>query len=284
MKFKRDTTDYLLFVTTPIFGKTDNGDDIAGTGFFYSSRRGVDDILTLIVTNRHVVELIRSGELVMHLCADDDKYAPSGKFLPLRLNDFRAPWVMHPNPDVDLCAAPLDEVYRLSGIDENDTFIVTLSSDHVPSDADLSVLSAIESVIMIGYPMALWDETNNLPIIRRGTTASHVAVDFRGKPEGVIDMACFMGSSGSPILLYHETGSVIRAQAQDFAVRNRPILIGILSHTFTMESKGKISLKNIAKSKMTEFKFASALHLGVYCKSKELIPLADEVARKIGRK
>ena len=41
-----------------------------------------------------------------------------------------------------------------------------------------SELSAVEEILMIGYPNGLWDAVNNYPLIRRGVTASHPAVDF----------------------------------------------------------------------------------------------------------
>jgi len=57
---------------------------------------------------------------------------------------------------------------------------------------------------MIGYPNGLWDHVNNLPLIRRGITASHPGVDYQiegqnGPGVTVIDMACFPDSSGSPV-------------------------------------------------------------------------------------
>lgn len=57
---------------------------------------------------------------------------------------------------------------------------------------------------MIGYPIGLWDDVNNLPLIRKGITSIHPAIDFRGRSIGVADLACFHGSSGSPILIANE--------------------------------------------------------------------------------
>jgi hypothetical protein len=40
--------------------------------------------------------------------------------------------------------------------------------------------------------------------VRRGITASHPGIDFEGRPQIAIDMACFEGSSGSPVLLPYD--------------------------------------------------------------------------------
>lgn len=71
----------------------------------------------------------------------------------------------------------------------------------IPKHADLKSLDAIENVVMIGYPNGLWDSVNNMPIVRRGITATPVYLNYEGKREFVIDAACFPGSSGSPVLI-----------------------------------------------------------------------------------
>src|SRR5439155_8993915 len=69
---------------------------------------------------------------------------------------------------------------------------------------DLTAFDAVEDIVMVGYPSGLWDSTNNYPLVRRGITASHPGIDFEGKPQIAIDMACFEGSSGSPVLLPYD--------------------------------------------------------------------------------
>lgn len=54
---------------------------------------------------------------------------------------------------------------------------------------------------MVGYPIGLADARNNYPIFRKGYTAAHPAVDFNEDGIGLVDMACFPGSSGSPIYI-----------------------------------------------------------------------------------
>ncbi len=96
-------------------------------------------------------------------------------------------------------------------------FHVPLDGSVVPADAELQALDVVEDITMVGYPNGLWDRTNNLPIFRRGATATHPGVDWNGKPEFLIDAACFPGSSGSPVFLFNNTG---------FADKNGNVTLG----------------------------------------------------------
>jgi hypothetical protein len=95
----------------------------------------------------------------------------------------------------------------------------------------------MEEIIMIGYPNGIWDAKHNLPVIRRGITATHPKLPYNGKPEFLIDAACFPGSSGSPVFLAN-LGSFVGAHG-DLCPGNRIALLGTLyagpQHTATGE-------------------------------------------------
>jgi hypothetical protein len=78
---------------------------------------------------------------------------------------------------------------------------------------------------MMGYPNGLWDQVNNLPIIRRGITAVHPKFDYNYKTDIVVDIASFPGSSGSPICIFNQ-GSY--ASEDGVTIGNRFMLLGIL--------------------------------------------------------
>ncbi len=61
---------------------------------------------------------------------------------------------------------------------------------------------------MIGYPNGIWDHVHNMPVIRRGITATPVATKWTGKDEFLTDIASFPGSSGSPVFLANIGGYV----------------------------------------------------------------------------
>jgi hypothetical protein len=104
-------------------------------------------------------------------------------------------WFDHPSDDVDLCATPMEPFRQQAERADKRIFFTTLSTEHIPNEQILPQLLALEPVTTIGYPIGLWDEINNLPIARRGMTATHPRVDFNGERIGLIDIAAFPGSS-----------------------------------------------------------------------------------------
>lgn len=94
---------------------------------------------------------------------------------------------------------------------------------------------------MIGYPNGLWDQVNNMPIIRRGITATNVTLDYNGKKEFLIDAACFPGSSGSPVLICNVGGYTSKFGSLNWG-KSRVFLLGILYAGPQMRVTGDLQL------------------------------------------
>ena len=113
----------------------------------------------------------------------------------------------------------------------------------LPTATDLANLIAIEEVVMVGYPNGIWDHVNNMPVFRRGVTATHPNADYCGRKEFMIDAACFPGSSGSPVLLYN-LGNYSDRKGNTI-IGSRLKLLGVLyagpQHTAT----GEIAIQTI---------------------------------------
>lgn len=72
------------------------------------------------------------------------------------------------------------------------SFYIALTKELIPNFEQLSNLRAIEDITMIGYPTGLWDRVNNLPIVRKGITATHPNINYNGIEEILIDAKfCF---------------------------------------------------------------------------------------------
>ena len=97
---------------------------------------------------------------------------------------------------------------------------------------------------MIGYPIGLWDEYNNLPVVRRGSTATPIYMDYNNRKEFLIDMACFPGSSGSPVFIFNE-GSYSTRQGQHWIGETRIIFVGILHAGPQYNARGEILIVNV---------------------------------------
>lgn len=74
-------------------------------------------------------------------------------------------------------------------------FYIADDAGILATDEKIKDLSALEELVMVGYPIGLADARNNYPIFRKGYTAAHPAVDFNEDGIGLVDMACFPGSS-----------------------------------------------------------------------------------------
>lgn len=107
--------------------------------------------------------------------------------------------IVHPNPDIDLAVIPIGAEILNARTSGNRPFFIPIEKALIPSLVQASMLSAVDEVIMVGYPNGLWDSRNNLAIFRRGVLATHPEIDYGGKPEMMIDAACFSGSSGSQL-------------------------------------------------------------------------------------
>jgi hypothetical protein len=116
--------------------------------------------------------------------------------------NFATHWVLHPNPLIDIAVFPIAPLLSFVAEKGQVPFYIAFDTSMVADPSFLENLSAIEDIIMIGYPIGLWDSKHNFPIVRRGITATPTFIDVDGQPEFVIDCACFPGSSGSPVLLY----------------------------------------------------------------------------------
>ena len=114
--------------------------------------------------------------------------------------------IKHPDPTVDLAVFPIAPLLNQAKNREIDIYLMPFQESIIPTQDVLDNLSGIENVTMIGYPNGIWDQKNNMPIIRRGITATSPKYNYNDLPIFVIDCACFPGSSGSPVLIFDQGG------------------------------------------------------------------------------
>jgi len=153
---------------------------------------------------------------------------------------------------------------------------MALDESLVKQDAELAELDAVEDILLVGYPIGLWDSTHNLPLIRRGITASHPAVDFEGKGVGVIDVACFPGSSGSPVMIVQE--SMVRDKRGNLAIDGKRIVfLGVLYAGPQMRATGEIEITPIPVNARPVAVTPVMINLGYYVKAKEVLNLGKHM-------
>lgn len=233
-------SEQVLHCTARIIVKRHPPDtDGIGTGFFFNFL--VDgNSLPLLITNRHVVEQASAYIVRMSGTAADGRPAYGEIAQDIVYDNPAAQTFIHPEPAIDLAAiivAPLiSKFLEHTGVRP---FFRHFSEEQTAGREELEALRAIESVVMIGYPQGHWDEVNNLPIARRGITATPPWMNHRGDPWFCIDMPIYDGSSGSPIFLMDE-GVWSDRRGQQKMGGTRIKLLGVLWGGPRFDAQGRL--------------------------------------------
>jgi hypothetical protein len=98
-------------------------------------------------------------------------------------------------------AAALERAARDLGVQ---LYYHAIDSQRIPDAATVRGFDALEDVLFVGYPSGVWDQVNLMPILRRGTTATPLELEFEGHKQFLIDAAVYPGSSGSPVFVVRD--------------------------------------------------------------------------------
>jgi len=205
------TSEKLTYSTIRIECKDKHGNISTGTGYFFKFKENKEtgEHIPVLITNKHVINNAFEGRLIFTIATENYKPIDTEHYTVI-INNFEKQWFKHTDEAVDLCALPIAPFLNQLKEKNINLFYIPLDMSILPTEEQLNDLSALEDVIMIGYPNGIWDQYNNKPILRKGVTATHPNLDYNGKKEFMIDMACFPGSSGSPIFIFNEGGYMTR--------------------------------------------------------------------------
>lgn len=272
-------SEQLVFSTVRIECEYVGGGKGTGTGFFFAFAKKPTQCVPAIITNKHVVAGATRGSFMIHLRGPDGQPAIDRSETYI-LDQFQSRWVHHPDPNVDLCAMPIAHLLQDAERKGKLLGLIQLDSSLLPSEQQTAELTALEDVIMIGYPNGIWDSKNNMPILRKGVTATHPAIDYEGRKEFMIDAACFPGSSGSPVFLFNTGGYASRRGG--LTLGTRLMLLGILyagpQHTVT----GELQIVTVpTKQEVVAFSRIPN-NLGLVIKSNQLLELDKLFCQTMG--
>ncbi len=231
-------SEKLLHSTVRIECLDANGDFSCGTGFFFNFAASGNGILPAIVTNKHVIAGQIRGFFHLTLATADGE-PDYGKHERIELGDFASAWIEHPDPNVDLAMCLIGGVFNQLDQIGKRPYYAGIPQDLIPTTAQLNDLNGVEEITMVGYPNGLWDTKNNLPIIRRGITATPAFRDYCGRDEFLIDAACFPGSSGSPVFILNQ-GLTHDKRGNTHLGMSRLMFIGILHSGPQFSATGQI--------------------------------------------
>ncbi len=199
-KNKMTLAEQLCYITTLVETQETDGKKYMATGFFIEFYTDKKDPQVFLVTNRHVVENAQKMNIRLNY-ADEQGNPIDTQWVNIGIDNAKEQFIYHPDKNVDLALCTMAYVINVVKSKQN-IFFRSLPPDFIVTDEWAENLDAIEDIIMVGYPKGIFDTTNNRPIVRKGITASDPKIDYEGKRLFMADIACFEGSSGSPVLAY----------------------------------------------------------------------------------
>lgn len=234
-----------------------------GTGFYFQFQ--YDSLfLPVIVTNYHVIK--KTDKCNLNFTESISNIPVYGSTISETLNISENNWIKHPK--VDLAIFPLKPILDYIKLNKNKTlFYVCFTEDHLPDQNLLDSITAIEEVFMVGYPKGLWDKTNNLPIVRKGITATPAYLNYEGKKQFLLDISNYSGSSGSPVVLFNQGAYSTRTGS--LLIGTRFALLGINTQSWDYDAEGEVKLPT--GSQKIEVSTRLPINIGIVIKSEELL-------------
>lgn len=266
-------SEQLQYSTVRIECEDRMGRRSTGSGYFFKFKETANngEHTPIVITNKHVINGAVKGRLILTTMNASGNPVDTDHF-DLSIDNFESYWRKHPDINVDLCAMPIAPFLYFAEEKGKKIFYIPLDRSLIPSNEELQELSALEDVIMIGYPNGIWDNINNKPIFRKGVTATHPAFDYEGRKEFMIDAACFPGSSGSPVFLLNEGGYQDK-NGNTYLGATRVFLLGTLyagpQHTTT----GDVKIINVPTSQLPVAISKIPNNLGLIIKSSRILEL-----------
>lgn len=269
-------SEMITYSTVLIKCQYANGTSGSGTGFIVNlcANYQKKQCIPVLITNNHVVE--NSIKTIFEFCRASENGTPlDTESFSFTYNGNA--WFHHPDKNVDLQCLLLGEA--LNKLHENNIkiFYIPLETNIIPAKKTLEKLSAIEEVIMVGYPIGLSDEYNHKPIIRRGITSSHPKKNFQGKKETLLDIACYPGSSGSPVFILNQ-GSYTTPNG--ISLGTRVYLLGILYGGHEFNAKGILQFVNLPNTPVPVTHIP--INLGLMIKAERILEFEPMIKNMIG--
>lgn len=273
---KMSLSEQITYSTVLIHCCYADGTKGSGTGFIIHLCENNGKCIPVIITNYHVIE--NSIKTVFEICLKNDDETPNDKeALTIDIPDNY--WIHHPNPNVDLCCLPIASILNSLEQTALKLFYVPLTTNFIAQNNFFQNLSAMEEIVMIGYPSGISDTYNHKPIIRKGITATHLKNDYQGNKTFLIDMACFPGSSGSPIFILDE--GIYKDNNGYPCVGNRLYLIGVLFQGPQYTAQGNLIFSAIPN---IPFPITNIpMNLGEVIKAEEILAFEQFFSQEINK-
>ena len=272
-----DLDELLIHTTIRIEADFPNDLHGMGTGFFFTFFSNAQIQVPCIVTNKHVVDGAKSLKLRFSLSVDGKL---ANKQFTFELTDLENFIIYHPEKSVDLCIILIAELIKFFKDKKEKLFYTTLTESDIPDEKYIQEsVSNIEDITVIGYPDGIWDCANNLPIVRKGITATSLKYEFENTSRFLIDSAIYGGSSGSPVYIYNQGAYSIK---NTLYAGGRVKLVGIVYAVAQHKVNGEIKIvlaPAINSKPITETNIPN--NLGVVIKAKKILDFKEIIQQRL---
>ncbi|MFN6982897.1 MAG: serine protease [Brevundimonas sp.] len=268
-------SEQLPFVTVRVQTKgfSDRDWTGVGTGFVWVEKLENNESAALLITNRHVLKgATIVGLTLQGTAADGSRVLGPGQEVVTQLGELNI--VYHPDPEVDLALLALGPIIRRLDRVGFKPHFTSVDRSIVPNADQIRELSAAHPVTVVGYPNGVFDAANNLPVIRRGTTAVPPWIDYQGKKDLLLDIAVFGGSSGSPVFVLDEGVLMGRMGLQIGS--SRLYLLGVLKAGHYHTEFGTIVQIPAPTAMIPVAKVKQMINLAVCVKTEQVVELVDQ--------
>ena len=248
----------LLFTTFPIWVEYENGNSTFGTGFIFNYKKEDNVFIPFLISNNHVIKNTSNRIITEFVELTDD-----GVHIKDRIKiEIDKEYPKFFNENLDITAIPIYPIIDQILSSNKKILYRSIDNNLILEKEQAEQLSAIEEVTFIGYPNAMYDFKNMLPIVRKGITATPIWNNFDNKEKFLIDAGVYPGSSGSPVFIFNQ-GSYL--DKDTVVIGDRLIFVGMISESV---------IKNNNKDNFPYF-----LGIGTVLKSKAIESFLDEIVK-----
>ena len=232
-----------------------------------------------LVTNRHIVGESRTGFVTLTLVGDDDSRNPHRFEVPPEVWSL---WRPHPDEEVDVCVIPLLALLRTLELPDGVKALdyKWVDTDLAPNEETVLDVGLVEEVLFVGYPSGISDQSHNLPVARRGITATPATVDYEGHPVFLVDASVYPGSSGSPVFIYNTDGWT--NGSGHLVAGGRVVFLGVLAAVLYREEDGTIEFGEVPAALRARLSTKQMIDLGVVFKARTVEEAIEGSLRHLG--
>lgn len=236
-----------------------------------------------LVTNKHVISDTLQGKITFTQAdtSDTPNQPLLGKPYSISIGEEAWRWTPHPSENIDVAILPLGPAINHINEQGIDVFFRGIPTEIFPSPGRDFGLDAVEEILFIGYPSGVIDPVNNLPVFRKGITATPIAVDFGAQPIFLIDASVFHGSSGSPVFIYNKGTWATKGGVVEGG--ERIIFLGILGSGYYRTDKNTLEFQEVPTTLQPFVSTPQMIDLGVVYKAKAVLDLIEQFLRRAGQ-